>query len=163
MRVRYGLKSHRGVLFKEFIMSHFLSFTVHELPCGKDRPRFSMSGGYPHVYTSEKTRRFETIFSDVAHGAMMRAGLVPTYDAVRLHIVAYFPVPQSYSKKKRGECISGVIKPMMKPDIDNVIKAALDAMNDVVYDDDKQVFELVVSKRYTESCEGYIEVEVEVE
>ena len=52
---------------------------------------------------------------------------------------------------------------MMKPDIDNVIKAALDAMNDVVYDDDKQVFELVVSKRYTESCEGYIEVEVEVE
>ena len=144
-------------------MSHFLSFTVHELPCGKDRPRFTMSGGYPRVYTSEKTRRFETIFSDVAHGAMMRAGHIPTYDAVRLRMAAYFPIPQSYSKKKRGECIAGVIKPMMKPDIDNVIKAALDAMNGVVYDDDKQVFELIVSKRYTECCEGYIEVEVCVE
>lgn len=144
-------------------MSHFLTFTVHELPCGKDRPRFSMRGGYPCVYTSEKTRRFETIFSDVAHGAMMRAGHVPTYDAVRIRMAAYFPVPQSYSKKKHGECVSGVIKPLMKPDIDNVVKAALDAMNDVVYDDDKQVFELIVSKRYTDRGEGYIEVEVEVE
>ena len=144
-------------------MTHFLSFTAHVSPCGKDRPRFSLGSGFPRVYTSEKTRRFETIFSDVAHGAMMRAGLVPTYDAVRLRIVAYFPVPQSYSKKKHNECVSGVIKPMMKPDIDNVVKAALDAMNDVVYDDDKQVFELVVSKRYTDRGEGYIEVEVEVE
>ncbi len=93
----------------------------------------------------------------------MRAGHMPTYDAVRLRIVAYFPVPQSYSKKKRGECIAGVIKPTMKPDIDNVIKAALDAMNGVVFDDDKQVIELLVAKRYTERGEGYIEVEVEVE
>lgn len=144
-------------------MTHFLSFTAHVSPCGKDRPRFSMGSGFPRVYTSEKTRRFETIFSDVAHGAMMRAGHMPTYDAVRLRIVAYFPVPQSYSKKKRGECIAGLIKPMMKPDIDNVVKAALDAMNGVVYDDDKQVFELLVTKRYTECCEGYIDVEVEIE
>ena len=93
----------------------------------------------------------------------MRAGHMPTYDAVRLRMVAYFPVPQSYSKKKRGECIAGAIKPMMKPDIDNVVKAALDAMNGVVYDDDKQVFEVIVSKRYTERDEGFFEVEVEVE
>ena len=163
MRMRYGLKSHRGVLFKEFIMSHFLSFTVHELPCGKDRPRFSMSGGYPRVYTPEKTRHFEMRFSDCAHGAMMRAGLIPTYDAIRLRLIAYFPVPHSYSKKKRGECIAGLIKPTVKPDIDNVVKAALDAMNGVVYDDDKQVFEVIVSKRYTERDEGFFEVEVEVE
>ena len=144
-------------------MSHFLSFTAHVSPCGKDRPRFSFKSGFPRVYTSEKTRRFETIFSDVAHGAMMRAGHMPTYDAVRLRIVAYFPVPKSYSKKKRGHCIEGVIKPTIKPDIDNVVKAALDAMNGVVYDDDKQVFELVITKRYTDRGEGYIEVEVQVE
>lgn len=144
-------------------MTHFLSFTAHVSPCGKDRPRFSLRSGFPRVYTSVKTRRFETIFSDVAHGAMMRAGLMPTYDAVRIHIVVYFPVPQSYSKKKRGECIASLIKPMMKPDIDNVVKAVLDAMNGVVYDDDKQVFELFVSKRYTDRGEGYVEVEVEVE
>ena len=94
---------------------------------------------------------------------MMRAGLIPTYDAIRLRLIAYFPVPHSYSKKKRGECIAGLIKPTVKPDIDNVVKAALDAMNGVVYDDDKQVFEVIVSKRYTERDEGFFEVEVEVE
>ena len=144
-------------------MTHFLSFTAQVAPCGKDRPRVSMASGYPRAYTSAKTRRFETIFSDVAHGAMMRAGHLPTYDAVRLRIVAYFPVPQSYSKKKRGECITGAIKPTGKPDIDNVIKTALDAMNGVVYADDKQVFEVVVTKQYTERFDGYIDVEVDVE
>ena len=93
----------------------------------------------------------------------MRAGFVPTYDAIRLRLIAYFPVPNSYSKKKRGECIAGLIKPTAKPDIDNVVKAALDAMNGVVYADDKQVFEVIVSKRYSDHPQGYIEVEIEVE
>ena len=93
----------------------------------------------------------------------MRAGLVPTYDAIRLRLIAYFPVPKSYSKKMRSECVTGLIKPTVKPDIDNVVKAALDAMNGVVYADDKQVFEVIVSKRYTERDEGYFDVEVEVE
>lgn len=88
---------------------------------------------------------------------------MPAYDAVRLSIVVYFPVPQSYSKKKRGECIAGLIKPTVKPDIDNVLKAVLDAMNGVVYADDKQVFEVTVTKQYTERGEGFFEVEVEVE
>lgn len=144
-------------------MSHFLSFTALVPPYGKGRPRFSMGSGYPRAYTPEKTRRFEMHFSDIAHGAMMRAGLVPTYDAIRLRITAYFPIPKSYSKKKHDECVAGVIKPTVKPDIDNVVKAALDAMNGVVYDDDKQVFEVIVTKRYTDRIDGYFEVEVEVE
>ena len=144
-------------------MSHFLTFIAQVEPYGKGRPRFSMGSGFPRAYTPEKTRHFEMRFSDCAHGAMMRAGLIPTYDAIRLRLIAYFPVPNSYSKKKRGECIAGLIKPTVKPDIDNVIKAALDAMNGVVYADDKQVFEVIVSKRYTERDEGFFEVEVEVE
>ena len=93
----------------------------------------------------------------------MRAGLVPTYDAISLRLIAYFPVPNSYSKKMRGECVAGLIKPTVKPDIDNVVKAALDAMNGVVYADDKQVFELSITKQYTERSEGYFEVVVCVE
>lgn len=144
-------------------MSHFLTFTAPVSPYGKGRPRFSMGSGYPRAYTPAKTRQFETIFSDFAHAAMMRAGLVPSYDAIRLRLSAYFPVPKSYSKKKRNECVAGLIKPTVKPDIDNVVKAALDAMNGVVYADDKQVFEVTVTKQYTDRGEGFFEVEVEVE
>lgn len=37
-----------------------------------------------------------------------------------------------------------------KPDIDNVVKAVLDALNGVAYRDDTQVIELHVRKSYSE-------------
>ena len=144
-------------------MSHFLSFYAPVTPYGKGRPRFCQMRGYVATYTPERTRKFETIFSDFAHGAMRNADLMPTYDAVRVRLIAHFPVPQSYSKKKRAQCLAGEIHPTAKPDIDNVLKAALDAMNGVVYADDKQVFEVIIQKAYTDREEGYYDVEIEVE
>ena len=74
-------------------MSHFLTFTASVSPYGKGRPRFSMGSGFPRAYTPEKTRHFEMRFSDCAHGAMMRAGLIPTYDAIRLRHGRVVQVP----------------------------------------------------------------------
>ena len=146
-----------------FIMSHLITFKVHGTPVGKGRPRFSTRGGYVRSYTPERTRDWECHVSDVAHGAMLNAGAVPTYDAVRVIVDAYYPVPASYSKKKREACISGEVKPMTKPDIDNVVKALLDAMNKVVFVDDKQVVNVQATKHYTDQDEGFVVVEVGVE
>ena len=38
---------------------------------------------------------------------------------------------------------------MKKPDCDNVVKIVLDSLNKIAYDDDKQVVELTVLKRWT--------------
>lgn len=144
-------------------MSHLITFKVHGTPVGKGRPRISTRGGFVRSYTPEKTRDWECHVADVAHGAMLDAGLVPTYDAVRVVIDAYYPVPTSYSKKKRAACINGEVKPMVKPDIDNVVKALLDAMNKVVYVDDKQVVSVEAEKHYTDQDEGFVLIEVSVE
>ena len=146
-----------------FVMSHLITFKVHGTPVGKGRPRISTRGGFVRSYTPEKTRDWECHVSDVAHGAMLNAGAVPTYDAVHVVIDAYYPVPASYSKKKRAACINGEVKPMSKPDIDNVVKALLDAMNKVVYVDDKQVVNVQATKHYTDQDEGFVVVEVSVE
>lgn len=147
----------------EAAMSHFLSFYAPVTPYGKGRARFHFANGSVRVYTPAKTRKFETIFSDFAHGAMMNANLMPTYDAVRVRLIAHFPVPKSYTKKKRAQCLAGLIHPTAKPDIDNVLKSALDALNGVVFADDKQVFEVIIKKAYTDRDEGYYDVEIEVE
>ena len=49
---------------------------------------------------------------------------------------------------------------MKKPDCDNVVKIVLDSLNKIAYDDDKQVVELTVLKRWTFGNER-IEFEME--
>ena len=52
------------------------------------------------------------------------------------------------------------LRPDKKPDMDNILKAVLDALNKVAYEDDKQVVELIGRKYYTES-DGFLWVSVE--
>ena len=47
--------------------------------------------------------------------------------------------------------LAGEIFPTSKPDVDNVIKGIFDAMNEIVWRDDKQVVDLTVKKRYAET------------
>lgn len=143
-------------------MAHLISFIVHGDPVGKGRPRITTRGNMVRSYTPEKTRDYECLIADIAHREMMIAGLLPTYDAVKVEIEAYYPIPKSFSKKKHEQAAKDEIKPMVKPDIDNVAKAILDAMNKTVFIDDKQVVELSVSKFYTEETEGFVRVEVDV-
>lgn len=144
------------------IMAHLISFKVQGDPVGKGRPRITTRGNMVRSYTPEKTRDYECLVADIAHREMMNAGLLPTYDAVRVEFEFYFAIPKSYSKKKHQQCVEDEIKPMIKPDIDNAIKACLDAMNKTVYIDDKQVVECLASKHYTEDDEGFVKVAVYV-
>jgi len=60
-------------------------------------------------------------------------------------------IPASYSKQKRKDALENILKPTKKPDLDNITKCFLDAMNDIVYLDDKQVVSLHVTKVYAET------------
>ena len=52
------------------------------------------------------------------------------------------------SNKRRLAALAGEIAPTARPDLDNYIKAALDAINAIVVADDSQVVDLVAIKRY---------------
>jgi Holliday junction resolvase RusA-like endonuclease len=58
------------------------------------------------------------------------------------------PIPKSTSKKKRAQLIGN--PHVIKPDIDNLAKFALDVLNGIVYTDDACVFDLKVVKEYAE-------------
>src|SRR5262249_60600493 len=58
------------------------------------------------------------------------------------------PVPASWSGRRRDAALRGEIRPTSRPDTDNYIKAALDALNTIVVADDSLVVDLVASKRY---------------
>lgn len=135
-------------------MKH-LEFVVAGPPIGKGRPKAVRQGGFVRMYTPKLTVEYET---DVAFKASLVMGDMPVLETpVSMNIVAHYPIPASWSKKKQQQALAGLVIPG-KPDLDNVGKAILDALNGVVYVDDKQVVRLVMEKRY--SFEPRIEVTV---
>jgi len=73
----------------------------------------------------------------------------PLETSLSVYLYIRVSIPQSYSKKRSEACLSGAERPAKKPDIDNIAKAFLDAMNGTVYLDDTQVVELNLKKIYS--------------
>jgi len=60
-------------------------------------------------------------------------------------------IPKSFSKKKADLARMGMIRPQIKPDCDNYAKNINDAMNGIVFPDDKQIVSLIVRKWYADT------------
>ena len=128
-----------------------ICFTIPGKPQGKARARTfynPKTKGMSSV-TPEKTVLYENL---IATCYMEKAGneRFPDDSYLLVRIQAFYEPPKSVSKKKRAEMLGGKILPAKKPDIDNVAKAVLDALNGVAYRDDTQVIELHVRKSYSE-------------
>lgn len=123
-----------------------IRFHIPGTPTGKGRPRMTRSG---HCYTPSKTAQYE---SKIAWCFQQAApDHVPIKTAITLHVVAYMPIPASWSRKKAKAAEDGVIRPTVKPDLDNILKT-LDALNGVAWKDDAQVVAVLVEKYYSESA-----------
>jgi len=135
-------------------MSFMVTYLVEGNPVGKGRPKFARRGNFVSTYTPTKTRDYEDLIKDAARKAMGSAEVLETPVTVAIYITV--PIPASYSKKRTEACLSGSERPIKKPDIDNVAKCFLDAMNEIVYKDDTQVLTLHITKVY--GTVGMVEV-----
>lgn len=126
------------------------AFQVIGAPVGKGRPKFARRGNFVQAYTPTKTKDYEALVQDAAKSAMGEKS--PCSQAVHMNVEIYVTPPVSWSKKKRTAALEGVVRPTTKPDIDNVIKGIFDAINDIVFLDDKQVVSLSVMKSYAEQA-----------
>lgn len=136
-------------------MTFEMNYVVEGTPVGKGRPKFARRGKFVSTYTPTKTRTYEDTIKVAARQAMT---IEPLQTPVTVFVYISVPIPASYSKKRKQACLSGFEKPMKKPDIDNVSKCFLDAMNGIVYVDDVQVISLHMTKVY--STIGMVEVMV---
>lgn len=127
-------------------MTFMVTYMVEGTPVGKGRPKFARRGNFVSTYTPTKTRDYEDLIKDAARKAMGSNEVLETPVTVAIYITV--PIPASYSKKRTEACLSGSERPIKKPDIDNVAKCFLDAMNEIVYKDDTQVLTLHITKVY---------------
>lgn len=123
-----------------------LQFEIPGKVQAKERPRFNRYSG--KVYTPEKTHNFENFVKLLF--VEKYPDRKPLEGAIYIDIVVNKEVPASASKKKKKEMLEGKIQPLVKPDVDNVAKSILDALNGIAYKDDKQIIGLSVQKFYSD-------------
>lgn len=133
-------------------------FTVPGQPKGKARARtVRRGGGKSFSYTPEGTVLYENLIKTCY---LQDAGHVLFNDGqpLAVDIIAFYEVPKSYSKKKKQEMLDGQLYPTKKPDIDNIAKCVLDALNKLAYRDDTQVVRLHTEKHYAEIPRVEVEI-----
>ena len=137
-----------------------ISFVLYEIPAGKERPRFriiskkqlingainnpefvhvySLSGYEDHVYMNRLVNSSDII-------ALNQLLCTPVY----AEFISYFPTPKSYSQEQKFLAEIGLIRPLSKPDFDNIGKKCADMFNETIWLDDIFVVDGCVRKFYS--------------
>ncbi len=119
-----------------------ITFSVPGEPVPQPRPRVSTRGGFARAYVPAKHPVHA--YRQSLAAAARDAGVTQTDEPLSVVIDAVFVRPKSHLRK------SGV-KPdapkLPRPDVDNIAKACLDALQDVI-GDDTCVARLVIEKSY---------------
>jgi len=126
-------------------MTEQITITIDGTPVGKARARVLRSGG---AYTPAKSVNYETAIGWAARDAMR--GRQPFVGGVTVTAAFDMPIPVSWSKRKQAMAITGQLTPG-RPDLDNMMKAVLDALNGVAFQDDASVLSITARKRFSTS------------
>lgn len=129
-------------------MTDPVTIVIPGKPHGKGSPRFNGQ----HAYTPIETRNYERGIGYLARSEMRGRPIIE--GPVHLDLRAVFQIPKRWPPAKKAQAITGAIRPLTKPDTDNIVKALLDGMNGIVFRDDMQVVEVNASKVY--GCEPLV-------
>jgi Holliday junction resolvase RusA-like endonuclease len=106
------------------------------------------------LYSPKRQQDYKKAVATLATVQMKKFGWQPTSLPIELHITCHYVKPKSWSAKKRN---SPQFK-TGKPDIDNLAKIIMDALNGVVWHDDAQIIFLTVSKDYSLKSVTYVRI-----
>lgn len=131
-----------------------MTIEINEIPIPASRPRISKF----RTYYNEPYKSYKELLKEKIIDCIPKVSfpLYEQYKPLKIQIIFYMPIPKSISKKKK--MLLNGSQHTKKPDLDNLLKAVLDGMNDIVYYDDAQVFNIFASKFYSDSPRTVIEI-----
>ena len=129
-----------------------LTFSVPGEPVPQPRPRVSTRGGFARAYVPAKhpVHAYRQAIAEAAG----EAGLVAQDEPLNVVIDFVFERPKSHMRKSG---VKADAPRLPRPDVDNLAKAVLDALQDVI-GDDTNVARLVVEKSYGQEARTTVRI-----
>lgn len=121
-----------------------IHFVVFGEPQGKARPRVTRYVTYTPKKTMEYEQKIRCAFLTEFDGGFWDKDI-----PLDVAIDAFYSIPKSAPKKKSADMLANRILPMKKPDVDNIVKVVLDALNKTAFHDDAQVVKCTIRKAYS--------------
>jgi Holliday junction resolvase RusA-like endonuclease len=129
-----------------------ITFTVPGNPVPQPRVRVSTRGGFARAYVPSK-HPVHDYRTQLAVAARL-AGLTPTGEPLDVVIDAVWERPKSHMLKSG---VKATAPRLPRPDVDNVAKAVLDSLQDVM-GDDTMVARLVVEKSWGQEARTTVRI-----
>lgn len=123
-----------------------INFEIDGNPHPKARPRFRVFKKFVTTYTDKNTKDAEKKISN-AYKSIKNLPEIANNTPIHMDISCHMPIPSSISKKKQEELVDK--KCIKKPDIDNLSKTIMDALNELAYTDDSLISSLFCEKIYS--------------
>lgn len=136
------------------------NITIPITPVPKQRPAFNHKTR--RAYTPDKTRDYEKAIAEYWRQAT-NGFMYDKEQALIVNLVFGLPIPKSTSKSKTELMANGTIRPLKKPDVDNLAKAVMDGLNGVAWADDSQVVRVSIYKEYAKEPYVYIYIHDDAE
>jgi Holliday junction resolvase RusA-like endonuclease len=128
-----------------------ITFFIPGEPVAKGRPRaFKMHNGHIGTYTPDKTAEYEA-----------KARYYAAQTKPEKLLDGPLAVTMQFAMTRPKSTPKGRTYPTVKPDLDNLEKAVLDAMNGLIYTDDSRVVLKRSSKEYALNGDAGVRVTVE--
>ena len=137
-----GCKYHEEMV--KLMNTQIIHLAIPGEPQGKQRHKWSPRG----TYSPKKTVNYETYIKELF--AVKYPDFRPVESVLIMELQAWLMIPTSASKKKRKLMQDLALKPGKRPDIDNVIKVVMDALEKLAYKNDSQIVEAHLYKFYAE-------------
>ena len=118
-----------------------ISYTIYLLPKATPRPRSGRNGIFYVKGASDNKKIFQKYLID------QDIDLITT--PCKFKCTSYFPIPNSMNNIEKIAAEMGLIRPVSKPDFDNLAKAYCDMIQDLLIYDDSLVVEGISKKFYS--------------
>lgn len=131
-------------------------FTIPGPAVPQGRPIFTIRGGRRWAVDPPRSREYK---AKVRVYAQKDGRMEPIAGPVILRIQEYRAIPKSWNKSKQAAARSQCLLPTTRPDMDNIEKSVMDALNGIAWNDDAQVVQKFAMKVYSDDPRVVVEIE----